>query len=122
MSVSPLVMRCTERAGTTVLQIGGALVEGNTRPLERRIALLLTQVRHPLIIDLSQVHECDSVGAAVLAGAGRAASPATSVRLTGINDAVQHALRTTGVLRNVQAFGTVGGAIRADRMDVIEPE
>lgn len=115
-----LILHCTERDGTTVLQIGGALLEGNTSLLERRIALLLTQLRHPLILDLSQVQECDATGATVLLGARRAAPPATSVRLAGATDAVQRVLRAAGVLLSVPAFATVQGAIHADPAELIE--
>ena len=114
MGPAPLIFHCTERGGATILQIGGALLESNTVALERRVALLLTQLRRPLIVDLSQVHECDAAGAAVLVGAGRAASSAAPVRLAGATPAVQQVLRTADVLRMVPAFGTVDDAIRAD--------
>lgn len=121
MSPRQLMLHCAERDGATILHIGGALVQGNTLALERRAALLLTQLRHPLIVDLSQVPECDSAGAAALVGASRAASPATPVRLAGATDAVQQSLRTAGVLHIVPTFNTVDGAIRADPMELLEP-
>ena len=121
MSATQLQLHCSEREGATILQIGGALRESNASTLERRSALLLTRLRHPLIIDLSQVHACDSAGAAVLVGISRAASPATPVRLAGLTDAVQQLLRAAGVLRSVPTFTTVGGAVRADPTDLLNP-
>ncbi len=114
MDPAPLIFHCTERDGAMILQIGGALLESNTGALERRVALLLTRLRRPLIVDLSQVQECDAAGAAVLVGAGRAASPATPVRLAGATPAVQQVLQTADVLRMVPAFRTVDDAIGAD--------
>ncbi len=121
MSAKPLMLHCTERHGATILHIGGALVQGNTLAVEHRAALLLTQLRHPLIVDLSEVSECDSAGGAVLVGAGRAASPTTPVRLAGATDTVQQSLRTAGVLHLMPTFTTVDGAIRADPTELLEP-
>ncbi len=47
------MLHCTERDGVTILYLGGALLESSISAFERRTALLLTQIRRPLIIDLS---------------------------------------------------------------------
>ena len=122
MSPTQLMLHCTERDGATILHIGGALVAGNTLTFERRAALLLTQLRHPLVVDLSQISECDSAGAAVLVGASRAAPPATPLRLAGATDALQQSLRTAGVLHIVPTFTPVAGAIRAEPTELLTPE
>ena len=119
MSPTPLMLHCTERDGVTILHLGGAVLEGNTSVLERRAALLLTQIRRPLIIDLSEVDACDSAGAAALVGASRAAPPTTPVRLAGATGAVQQVLRTAGVLRIVPTFTTIEGAIRTDPTELL---
>ena len=119
MSPTPLMLHCTQRDGVTILHLGGALLGSSTSALERRVALLLTQIRHPLIIDLSQVDACDPAGAVALVGASRAAPPATPVRLAGATRAVQQVLHTAGVLRTVPTFTTIEGAIRTDPTELL---
>jgi anti-anti-sigma regulatory factor len=119
MSTAPLTLRQTELDGTTVLEIHGPLRDGSTPTLERRLALLLVQLRSPLIIDLAGVGDCDPVGAAVLVGAGRAASRATPVRLARPGGPALETLRAVGVLRIVPTFATVGDAIRADPSELM---
>ena len=114
MSSAPLTLRRTDVDGTTVLEIHGALRSGNTPALERHLALLLVQLRSPLVIDLAGVQDCDAVGAAVLMGAGRAAAPATPVRLACPGDTIREALRTVGTPSAVPIFASVDGAARSD--------
>ena len=119
MNPTPLMLHCTERDGVTILHLGGASLMNSTSALERRAALLLTQIRRPLIIDLSQIEACDLAGAAALVGAGRAAPPATPVRLAGATSPVQQVLHAAGVPRTVPTFTTIEGAIRADSTELL---
>ena len=119
MSPTPLMLHCTERDGVTILHLGGALLESSASALERRAALLLTQIRRPLIIDLSQVDACDSALAVALVGASRAAPPATAVRLAGATSAVQQVLHAAGVPRTVPTFTTIEGAIGTDPTELL---
>jgi anti-anti-sigma regulatory factor len=66
---------CRRLDEATVLELRGRLVAANVERLERRLALLLSGLRRPLVIDLAAVTEHDDAGIAVLAGAARAAPP-----------------------------------------------
>ena len=119
MSTAPLTLHQTAVDGTTVLEVHGPLRDGNTLTLELRLALLLVQLRSPLVVDLAAVEDCDPVGAAVLLGAARAASPATPLRLARPGRTVLESLRAAGILRVVPTFATVGGATRADPTELM---
>ncbi|MEU0137369.1 STAS domain-containing protein [Streptomyces sp. NPDC006296] len=92
----------TERgpAGTTVLRLTGTLDHLTADRFRRAVEELPLGAGPPLVLDLSRLVFCDSVGLTVLVLAHRRAEAArTSVLLVGVGKELRHLFELTGVDR-----------------------
>ena len=64
-----------------VLTLHGPLTADCGPQLERALALLLVELRRPLVLDLTGITASDPAGLAILGAVARAAPPATPLRL-----------------------------------------
>jgi anti-anti-sigma factor len=111
-----------EEDSSTVLRLVGPLTRQSVPSMEESLVMVLQPIGQRLVLDLAQVSECDSAGAAALLGIWRMsrdragdtsfARPAPAVRIW---------LRHTA-FHEIPVYQTVGGADRADdgqRMDPV---
>jgi anti-anti-sigma factor len=102
----------------TVLALYGRLVHDTVQSLEPMLAGLLVVERPRLIVDLSEVADCDPAGAAMLARAARLArQQGGELRIAAPSAAVGPWLHPL----DVAVFGTVDGAVEADQLDLVGP-
>ena len=102
----------------TVLALYGRLVQDTVQSLEPMLAGMLVVDRPRLIVDLSEVADCDTAGAAMLAMAARLArAQGGELRIAAPSAAMDPWLHPL----DVAVFGTVDGAVEADHLDLVGP-
>jgi anti-sigma B factor antagonist len=110
----------TEHDGVTIVALRGDLTGPAVLRAQSYLAPLLRQTPPILVVDLSGLDTCDCTGALMLMVAAQvAADCGGEVRLAAPPASVIRALRQAGTVRAAGMFGTVPGAVHADRHDLL---
>ncbi|MGY0236712.1 STAS domain-containing protein [Longispora urticae] len=97
MPVGQLPVDVTEHGPVSVVTVSGEIDVATAPILQRRLAALYADDRLRLVVDLSGVTFCDSVGVGVLIGAARALHGRGLVHLTGLCPLLVRLFEVTGI-------------------------
>ncbi|UWP80865.1 STAS domain-containing protein [Dactylosporangium fulvum] len=104
-----------------VLALHGLLVDGTVATVEPVLAGCLAAHEPRLVLDVSQVTVCDTVGAALLVSvADTARDRGGEVRLAAPSPAIRSWLGVAAGMSGIAVFGSVDGAVDADPRDLID--
>ncbi|MEV6527816.1 STAS domain-containing protein [Longispora sp. NPDC051575] len=87
----------TEHGPVSVVTVCGEIDVATAPTLQRRLAALYESDQLRLVVDLSGVTFCDSVGVSVLIGAARALSGRGRVHLVGLRPVLERLFEVTGI-------------------------
>ncbi|WP_238015325.1 STAS domain-containing protein [Dactylosporangium sp. AC04546] len=103
-----------------VLALHGLLVEGTVATVEPVLAGCLGAHEPRLVLDVSQVTVCDTVGAALLVSVAEVArGRGGEVRLADPSPAIRSWLGVAAGMSAIAVFATVEGAVEADPRDLL---
>jgi anti-anti-sigma factor len=102
----------------SVLALYGRLVADTVQSLEPMLTGMLIADRPRVVVDLSEVVDCDPAGAAMLVDAARLARErGGELRIAAPSEAVGPWLHAC----DIATFATVDGAVEADSLDLLVP-
>ncbi|MGH3326625.1 MAG: STAS domain-containing protein [Streptomycetales bacterium] len=114
MEPAALALHVAERSGCAVLSIAGEIDLGNADQLRDRVAELVSTGRPFVVLDLSDVTFCDSVGLSALVASLRQAYAREGwLRLAALQPAVLKVFRLTALTKVFPIYDTVDEAVDA---------
>jgi anti-sigma B factor antagonist len=104
--------------GVTVVRLSGELGVDTTLPLQQTLEALAEQRAYRVVVDLSELAFCDSIGLSSFVEAHRRSTAAGGwVRLAAPTPFLLRVLGVVGLLDRLPVYATVGGALRGDETD-----
>jgi anti-sigma B factor antagonist len=104
--------------GVTVVRLSGELGADTVLPLQEALTALVDRQAYRIVVDLSELAFCDSIGLSSFVEAHRRGSAAGGwVRLAAPNPFMVRVLGVVGLLGRLPVYTTVAGAMAGDEQD-----